>query len=249
MLPTSYIAIDTIEHRHLAILPDDTFSHASSFNLVNLGFNEIANIAGCMPVVVVPNKQGIATTLAAAVGWPEYGNVFCSQEQWLGHTVPLSIQTYPFNYALKEQAITVLIDPLAERICDRSTPNAQPLFAHDGTPTATLKKYQNMLTTLATGAQQAAVFINTLIELELLIPLTINLHFSDGETRESSGLLTINESKLIHLDRDTVYKLHTQGMLVAINAMMISLRQYNRLVQLTQTFNNPVVKVSMKTTN
>ena len=243
----SFTPLDTINHRELAITPDTGFNHASSFNLVNLGFNEIASISGCMPVVIAPDKQGNPSTLAAVVGWPEYGNVFCSNNQWLGHAIPLSIQTYPFNYALKEHGITVLIDPSAPLFCKSDKPNSHPLFASDGSATSTLKQYQSMLASLATGTQQASLFLKSLIELELLSPLTISLHFSNGERHENIGLFSINEPKLAKLDADTVYKLHKQGMLIAINAMMLSLRQYNRLVQLTQHSNNPIVKISLKT--
>ena len=83
----------------------------------------------------------------------------------------------------------------------------------------------------------------------MLSNLSITLHFENGEPRESTGLMTINEDKLAQLNADIIHQLHTQGLLMTINAMMLSLRQYNRLVQLTKNANNPVVKIGLKTTN
>lgn len=256
---STYIPLDSKTHKDLAIRFDKSFSHAANFNLVNLGFNEIASISSCMPVVVTAKDANTPETLAAVVGWPEFGNLFCGDKtardkQWHGHAVPLSIQSYPFNYAVEKEKLTVLFDSNTPSLIDRDTTTSSstttaPLFASDGTPTVTLKQYQSMLANLASGGAQANAYINALNELSLLSPLSVTLHFKNGDVRESSGLMTINEEKLAQLDADTVHKLHTQGLLVAINAMMLSLRQYNRLVQLTQSADNPIVKIGLKTTN
>jgi hypothetical protein len=82
--------------------------------------------------------------------------------------------------------------------------------------------------------------------LNLLSPLDVTLHFDDGTTKVISDLLTINESQFASLSAEHIFDLHSQGLLLAINAMMLSLRQYNRLVQLTQDTDNPIKKVGMK---
>ncbi|MDO6566675.1 SapC family protein [Alteromonas sp. 1_MG-2023] len=263
-MPT-YITLDSKAHKKLAIRVDKNFGHAAKFNLVSLGFNEIATISGCMPVVVTTDDTNTPQKLAAVVGWPEFGNLFCSDtleadnlpankhysddEQWQGHAVPLSIQTYPFNYAIEKDKLTVLFDQDSSLFTANDSASPSPLFASDGSPSATLKQYRSMLANLASGSAQATAYVKALLELELLSPLSITLHFKNGDTRESNGLMTINEEKLAQLDANTIHKLHTQGLLVAINAMMLSLRQYNRLVQLTRRAENPIVKIGLKTAN
>jgi len=254
----AYAPLDSKAHKNLAINIDNNFSHATEFNLVSLGFNEIASISGCMPVVVTAKDANTPEKLAAVVGWPEFGNLFCDDSQhgvqpsgdkkWQGHAIPLSIQSYPFNYAIEGDKLTVLFNQESTLLVTDTT-SSLPLFASDGSPTATLKQYQSMLANIASGSAQANAFVDALNKLALLSPLSITLHFQDGVTRESHGLMTINEERLALLDASTIYELHTQGLLVAINAMMLSLRQYNRLVQLTQNTENPIIKIGLKTAN
>ena len=59
----------------------------------------------------------------------------------------------------------------------------------------------------------------------------------------------INEEKYAQLEADTVLQFHKEGISMAINALLLSLRQYNRLVQLTQSFDDPAMKVGIKLDN
>jgi hypothetical protein len=246
---SSYTPLDSQAHRNLRIKVDKNFSHSAEFNLVALGFNEIASIGGCMPIVVTTNDTNHYHTLAAVVGWPEFGNVYCSDTEWMGHAVPLSIQSHPFNYAVEQDKLTVLFDEKSPLITNNSREGDSALFASDGSPSTSLKQFQSMLSNLASGSQQASAFIQALTDLKLLTNLSTTLHFENGETRQSTGLMTINEDTLAQLNADIIHQLHTQGLLVAINAMMLSLRQYNRLVQLTKNAYNPVVKIGLKTSD
>ena len=242
----NYTLLDKSVHSAATLVSDDTFSHAKRFNAVTVGFNEIASISGCMPVVVTTDTSTNTRSLAAVVGFEEFGNVFCNDEKWLGHAVPLSIQCYPFNYAIEDHGVSMLIDTSSIRFSNVGSDQANRLFATDGEPTSLLKRYQSMLTDLVTGQQQSASFLSILDSLNLLSPLDVTLHFDDGTTKVISDLLTINESQFASLSAEHIFDLHSQGLLLAINAMMLSLRQYNRLVQLTQDTDNPIKKVGMK---
>ena len=156
---SSYTPLDSQAHRNLRIKVDKNFGHNAEFNLVSLGFNEIASIAGCMPIVVTANDTNHSHTLAAVVGWPEFGNVYCSNTEWMGHAVPLSSQSYPFNYAVEQDKLTVLFDEDSPLVSNNSSEGASALFASDGSPSASLKQYQSMLSNLASGSQQASAFI------------------------------------------------------------------------------------------
>lgn len=245
MTSPAYTPLDSVQHKNYRIAQDSRFSHASKFNLVSIGFNEIAALSGCMPVVVAVNEQGQPQALVAVVGWPEFGNVFCGQQEWLGHALPLSIQSYPFNYSLGENKFSVLIDESAPCVNPQDE-SGKPLFSSDGQPTPTLKTMQNALSNLVSGQQQADAFLAILNEHELLTTLSVAVTRQDGEVIETANVLSINEDRLAQLDAETIVQLHQQGILMAINAMMLSLRQYNRLVQLTRTRENPIDKVSLK---
>lgn len=246
-LPT-YVPLDSTRHKHYSIIQDNSYPHAKDFNFVKIGFNEVASLSGCMPIAVAVSDTGHPDALVAVVGWPQFGNLFCGQQAWLGHALPLSIQSYPFNYALDEQKFTVLLDESAPCVSSDFSAGAA-LYSTDGKPSPMLKAQQNALSNLVTGQQQADAFLKILIELDFLTPLLITITRNNGDVHEAANLLSIDEEKLAELNADTLLKLHQQGILMAINAMMLSLRQYNRLVQLSRTRDNPIEKVGLKLIN
>ena len=87
MTRPSYVTLDTQQHKDTGITQDPGFSHARAFNLVTIGFNEIASLSGCMPIVIV-NDTKPEYTLAAVVGMAPFDNLFCGKAQWLGHAIP-----------------------------------------------------------------------------------------------------------------------------------------------------------------
>lgn len=247
MTQPNYIALDSVVHKSSSVLPDDRFSHSASFNAAALGFNEIASISGCMPILVAPDTLGAPDKLVAIVGWPETGNLFCGRNHWKAHAVPLSIQCAPFNYGIDGERLTVLVNESSERFVNSAQNGSQPLFSGDGSPSQYLKQVQGQLSNLALGQQQAKMLVKSLSDLDLFVPLSLTRVFANGEQHTASDLLTINEEKLASINAETTYELHKNGVLMAINAMILSLRQYNRLVQLTQGSDNPVSRITLKT--
>ncbi|WP_394223399.1 SapC family protein [Alteromonas gracilis] len=240
-----FVPLDPIKHKDVRLIHDDAFSHAEAFNFVNVGFNEIATLSGCMPLVIIDTEQGSPLTLACCLGFEGFGNVFCSGQKWLGHAVPLSIQCHPFNYAIDEHKVKVLIDESCKRVT-QDTNNSTALFSSDGQPSSLLKQQQENLATLLNGQQQAQAFVDVLKQHDLLSPLSISITLNSGQTLHTHGLYSIDENKFAQLKPETVIQFHKEGISMAINAMLLSLRQYNRLVQLTQTFEDPAMKVGIK---
>lgn len=249
MTTSTYVPLDNQQHKNVSVSADPSFAHAKAFNLVTIGFNEIAVLCGCMPLVVVKNAAGDVHSLACVVGIEQYGNLFCGENHWQGHAIPLSIQTHPFNYSLNENSVTVLIDessPLVNQHDVNNTTAQSLLFSSDRQPSSVLKSYQENLANLITGQQQADAFLDVLNRHNLLTNISIKFTFADGVVAESTNLLSINEERLASLPQEVITELHQQGILMAINAMILSLRQYNRIVQLTQTHDNPILKVGLK---
>ncbi len=248
MSKPQYVHLDPTKHNDIRLIDDSSFSHAKDFKLVNIGFNEIASLSGCMPLVLVKNGNDETLTLACCVGIEELGNVYCGKERWLGHAVPLSIQCYPFNFTIEGNRVNVLIDESSHRLTKLSGEGAK-LFSSDGQPTTILKQQQENLATLLAGQEQAAAFVSILKQHDLLSPLSVTITRQSGQSFHTDGLYSINEEKYAQLEADTVLQFHKEGISMAINALLLSLRQYNRLVQLTQSFDDPAMKVGIKLDN
>ena len=236
-----YVALDTQLHQQLKISQSNRFQHAKTENICRAGFTEIVSLSSCMPVVILAASEQRPAAIAAMMGLEDGQNLFVSDNDWLGHSVPLSIQSAPFNYATEEQKLIVLIDQNSDAISD----SGKAIFSSDGTPTPLLKQHQRMLGDLAQGLSLNQQFIATLEKLKLLSKLNIVLTYADQQQRTITGCLSIDDNALANLDDATIGQLHRSGMLMAINAMMLSLRQFNRLVQLSKNTEQPVASIKI----
>ena len=81
MSKPQYVHLDPTKHNDIRLIDDSSFSHAEDFKLVNIGFNEIASLSGCMPLVLVKSGNDETLTLACCVGIEELGNVYCGEER------------------------------------------------------------------------------------------------------------------------------------------------------------------------
>ncbi|GFD70308.1 SapC family protein [Alteromonas sp. KUL106] len=245
MSRTRFIPLEPVKHKSIKLKNDPTFSHSKLFNFVNIGFNEIATLSGCMPLVLVHDEASDVLSLTCCLGFEGFGNVFYHERQWLGHAVPLSVQCYPFNYSIDEQRVSVLIDENSTRFTNIDDVGAA-LFSSDGHPTTLLKQQQENLAALLEGQQQANAFVDILKQYDLLAPLSVSITRASGQIIHSSNLYSVNEEKYAQLEADTIVKFHKEGISMAINAMLLSLRQYNRLVQLTESLEDPATRVGIK---
>ncbi len=237
-----FIALDSQNHRDIQINQASHFAHARSINTCRVGFTEIVSLASCMPIVILEGNQQTPAVIAAMMGLQQEQNLFYEPMiGWQGHCVPLSIQSAPFNYATESDKLIVLIDQSA------ITEQGERLFSSDGAATPLLKQKQRILGDLAQGLTLSQQFIDTLQSLNLLTKLTITLTDKNQQQRTISGCLSIDDSALAQLDDATIAKLHRSGMLMAINSMMLSLRQFNRLVQLSNQTEIPIetIKISV----
>ncbi|GGW81060.1 SapC family protein [Alteromonas halophila] len=239
MTSPNYVVLNAQRHHALSLISDPGFRHAEKSQIAALVFQEIVAVASCMPVVVLaPDSDKPA--LSALFGLTANTNLFAG-ESWQGHVVPMSVQVAPFNYAVEDQRLLTLIDeksPLWQA-------SGQRLFSADHAPTPLLKQRQTLLKELASGAPRAEQFIKTLSDQQLLKPLTVRITDIDGQSNELTGMFTVDETCLGNLSAETLKQLHDNGMLTAIHAMLLSLRQFNRLVQLARQKGQPVQSVQL----
>ena len=91
---------------------------------------------------------------------------------------------------------------------------------------------QNSLGRLYENEKMTENFIKELEENDLLQELELKIDLSTGEKKKLTGLFTVNEDKIKALADDKVLDFHKRGLFVPIYAMLGSLAQMNRLVQL-----------------
>jgi hypothetical protein len=237
----NYIPLDKNNHKDLHVKISNDFAHAKDTHLAAASLREYAQIAGCMPIIFIKDPKSTTTHSVAMLGIEQGVNLFMQENKWSGHVVPLNVQRYPFDVRPDGDKLGVFIDENSDLVGKEG----EPLFT-DGVPSPYLENRQKLLSELANSEMATRDFVKKLEDLGLLDSIVIRAQYTSGQQRNINGMQTISEKRLQGLDADTVAELHKTGYLGAIYAVLMSLGQLNRLVQLTQTGDNPVKSLQLQ---
>ena len=120
-----------------------------------------------------------------------------------------------------------------------SNTEGEPLFLPFGGNSDFLEKTSSMLEALHIGATDGQKFTETLVELELLEPFTLDVTLDNAKKHQMIGFYTINEDKLDALDIKQLQELKQQGYLQAIYMAIASQSNIRNLLEKK----NAIVKI------
>lgn len=240
-MATNYVPLDKEKHSALKVIPRVNFDLVGNTHLASTTIREFAQLAGSMPLVFIEDPQSKNVHSVAMLGLEQGQNLFYAQERWQGPQVPMNIQRYPFDIRPDGDRLGLYIDENSDLISDEG----QPLFTEAGEASDFLKNRQQFLTELANSEVQNQRFIKQIQALELLEEIHIRISHTNGQVRNVTGILSIDEKKLIALDDDKILDLHKSGFLGAAYSTMLSLGQLNRLVELSNKTDNPIKSIQI----
>ncbi len=239
----NYVPLDKDKHKDLKVKLSNNFTHAKDAHLAAASIREFAQLASCMPIVFITDPKTESTHAVVVLGLEQGVNLFLKDEKWLGHAVPLNIVRYPFDVRPDGDKLGVFIDENCELVGDKE---GEPLFTDKGEPSPYLENRQQLLSELANSEMATQDFIKKITELNLLDNVALNAKYANGQTRNINGMQTINESRLKELSDETILELNKTGYLGAIYAVLMSLGQLNRIIQLTSDDENPVAALRLQ---
>lgn len=241
----NYVPLDKDKHSDLKVSAAVDFAYAANTHLAAATIREFAQLSGSMPLVFIedPNTKNVHTV--AMLGLEQGTNLFFAENKWQGPHVPLNIQRYPFDIRPDGDKLGVFIDENSSQLME----SGQPLFNESGEPTEYLQNRQQFLAELANSEVQNQRFIKLLQEHKLLEEIQLRVNYSSNQSRNVTGILSINEKRLLELDDDKVLAMHKAGYLGAAYSMMLSLGQLNRLVELSNKTDNPIQSLQISPVN
>ncbi|MEM0912447.1 MAG: SapC family protein [Pseudomonadota bacterium] len=237
----TYTPLDRAKHADLKVTLQPDFSFASNTHLAAATIREYAQLANVLPVVFIRDPQSQNVHSVAMLGLEPGSNLFWVEDKWLGPHIPLNIQRYPFDIRPDGDKLGIFVDESSSMF----TEDGERLFTENGEPSELLVKRQQFLSELANSEVQNQRFIKQLTELDLLEEIHLKVRYVSGNTRNVTGILTINEKRLLDLDDEKVLALHKAGFLGACYSSMLSLGQLNRLVELSNKTENPIQAIQI----
>lgn len=232
----NYVPLDKKKHKELKVAVDPTFAYAQKSHLAAASIREFAQLAGAMPLVVIQDPISNNHHVVAMLGLEQDQNLFLNDGKWLAPAIPMNIIRYPFDVRAEGENLAVFVDENSDLLNDKG----QALFDEKEEPTDFLKSRQQFLGDLANSEMLTQRFVAKVVELDLLEDVEIRVAYENGQSRNVTGMKSINEKKLQQLDDATIVELHKAGFLGAMYAVMMSLSQLNRMVELSNKTDNPI---------
>lgn len=242
----NFVPVKQEQHQNLKLANKRDLSHVAGQHIVPITAAEYAQASASFPVLFVKNPDSPRYRSVAMLGLESGENLFFQDNKWSALSVPQSIGMVPFALGLdpeRENTLTACIDLDSEFVGEDKD---LPLFDGEGKETEVFVNIQKSLGRLYENEKMTENFVKELQENNLLHELELNIDLSNGEKKKLVGLFTIDEEKIKTLSDEKVIDFHKRGLFVPIYAMLGSLGQINRLVQLrNQSSDTKVVGVQI----
>ena len=222
------------EHAGLRIRADLVEASAAGQHLIPIVVSEFRKAATQYPIVFAkhPETGRFAPYVLNGLGVEE--NLFWSGTELDVAYVPLNVRRQPFYVgttdAPKGPATQVLCIDLDSPCLDSS--GAKTLVNPDGSDSAYLQEILSILGELVAGRKATEQFIATVLSLDLLAPIMLDIMLDDGTPLQVTGLYSVDEEKLRQLDAGEVARLWQTGSLDLIYTVLIASGQIFKLVRL-----------------
>jgi len=226
------VAIKKEQHQKLKLANKRNLKQVSGQHIIPVTAAEFAQAASSFPVVIVKDPDSDRYRSVAMLGLESGENLFFKDDKWLALYVPQSIGMAPFMLGVdpdKEKTLTACVDLDSEFIGEDKD---LALFDDKGEETEVLKNVQQSLGRIYENERMTDQFIKELMDNDLLQELELKINAASGENKKLVGIFTVNEEKIAKLADDKVLDFHKRGLFVPIHAMLGSLTQVNRLIQL-----------------
>ena len=222
------------EHAGLRIRADLVETSASNQHLIPIVASEFRKAAIQYPIVFAKHTETGRFNPYILNGLGLNENLFWTGTELDVAYVPLNVRRQPFyvrtDAAAEGPAKNVLCIDLDNPSLDAS--GTQTIVNSDGGDSAYLKEILSILGELIAGQETTAQFIATLLSLELLTPILLDIALDDGTPLRLEGLYGLDEERFRQLEEREILRLRQTGYLDLIYSVLIASGQIFKLIRL-----------------
>lgn len=225
---TNFVAIHNQHHQQLRIDTQLVESLGATTNMVPVVISEFLRLVVHYPIVFTKSGDTGNFLCVALLGFEAGENLFWNHKQWQSIYTPLNIMRQPFFIGQENNQTLICIDTDSSVL---TTGKGEAIFDSAGKETTYLHTIKARLAELFEGETHTLEFIKTLLTLNLIMPMSLDINFANAQQQRVQGLYTINEERLAQLDVNQLVALQQQGYLQPIYTMIASLGQIYALIQ------------------
>jgi hypothetical protein len=215
------VLLNSIDHQEVKVITERSEKYGDNL-WYSLTFpSEFRSVQAYYPIFFNKDVNTGEFFSVAMFGFQDKENLFLTNNKWDAPYIPLSVARQPFLIGL--QKVNEDGEEKEQRVLHISMDHprvnkehGQELFLEFGGNTPYLDTVADMLEAIHHGMVDSKVFINSLIEHELLEPFTLEIKLDDKTQNQMLGFYIISEEKVSELSGDILAKLHAKGHLQAI---------------------------------
>jgi hypothetical protein len=220
---SNIVLLDSQSHRKLRVHAQAAAHYGDNQRFVAVVVGEFHALAMHYPILFSKDADTGQFYCGAMLGFDAGENLFLDEQRALSAYRPLNLQRGPFLTSGSDLAID-LDHP-------RVAPSGDQQLFEGGEPSSYLQSIMGLMRDLRPGLERTRIFIDTLLRLKLIEPMTVSARFDDGTNREFTGLYTVNRDQLKELADAAVLDLFRRGYLQLIYLMLASLDHVSSLAQ------------------
>lgn len=212
--------------------PTQGFAQAQTHHITSIVVQEIHLAAANFPVLFTKDEHSGQFRLVALLGLTPGENLFYSEPVWHSTYIPANIARYPFGFGgvnIDQPELFLCIDKNCKEINEEE---GVALFNADGSDSEFLQSVKLRMNNLIDQERATVRFVQALEQHQLLEAHKLVLTDAQGQKNQLNGLYSISAEKLKALPEEVVLSFHKNGVLQAIHAHLLSLTQFQRLLQL-----------------
>ena len=231
------VLLNSVEHKDLKVDSSHRAEYGDNVNRILAFSTEFGDLQKEYPILFYKDPKTEAFQAHAILGLAKDENLFLGDDGWTGNYVPAVLGRGPFLIGFQDREVdgkavkepVIHIDMDSPRV---GTDSGQPLFLAYGGDTPYLEKIMQTLQVIHQGADLDKRFFSTLDAMELFEPVNIEISLSSIANVNLPDYYTINKDKLAQLDGESLEKLNRMGVLSLAYFALVSLGNFNKLIEL-----------------
>jgi hypothetical protein len=232
---TTIVPLSKTTHADLKLGPWENLNEYRNQYLLPIYGLEISVLARRYPIVIsrLNNDQPYGLSILCSLGENSSNGWITPDGKWLGPHVPACIQQQPFNMFLSKDGEKLMY-------IDTDSPllgTEGRSLIEDGEPTEFLIEMTKYLDRLFENGKMTQAILDLLSDLDLIVPLKINIKGADGAISSLPGIFRIDEVKLNETDDETWLNLKNHDAISLIYGHLLSLGNIAKLVDVSKANN------------
>jgi SapC len=225
---TRSVLLNNVTHKALRIVTTRGAAWGDDLMSVPVFPDEIRSLQAHYPVVFQKAADGSGFQPIAMLGFEPGQNLFLGPQGWDVPCLPMAVERQPFLIGRDGEELLVHVDMDSPRV---SSTEGEAVFLPQGGATDYLERINSLLLAIHEGVQRVPVFVNALLDHDLLESFVLDVELPDGSQSRLAGLYTINEERLARLNGPALEALSRAGHLLPAYMAVASLSNFRDLIE------------------